>query len=331
MAKKISGTASNWQNVIWGYGIVEDKATKRILISGYQYLGTANSYYSYGSVFCTDSLGNTLWQKAFMNQGSPQLERLVMLLDGNFIAVGANTTKYDSWGSGKRWQGAAIKFDSAGNLIWNKVYDSEGISTGFRQICKSASGRVLIAGLVDSSSLHSWNGSPAVEVLEINYAGDLLSSKLVGSSQEEVFGTGEMPRSVFFCKDKGFVLATQFPVSSNPQPYGILKLDSNFCDTLEAYCRSVELAVNELQKKGTKFTIFPNPTTSQVTVQLNTDALQTLDVSIYDLCGRRVKQITIEASDTLQISLADLEVGVYSLQVFAQGKSMGLQKLVLQK
>lgn len=88
--KKISGTATNWQSVACGFGIVEDKSSKRILMSGYQYLGAGPTIFSsYGSVFCTDSLGNTLWQKAFSNQGSNTLRRVIEISNGKFLAVGA--------------------------------------------------------------------------------------------------------------------------------------------------------------------------------------------------------------------------------------------------
>lgn len=328
--KKISSTANNWQNVIWGYGIIEDKITKRILISGFQYLGTSTSWYSYGSVFCTDSLGNTLWQKALMNSGSDPLGMVIKLSDDCYMAVGSTCTRYDIWGDCKWRKSAVVKFDSVGNIVWSKMYDSEGAS-GFRQLINLKNNQVLLAGTTDSSVIHNRNGSTAIRLMKIDYDGNMLESRVIGSSQEQIFGTDEIPLSLTRTKDRGYILATQFATAQTTRPFSIIKIDSTFCDTLEAYCRAVELGIHEVQKGEAGFRVFPNPTSAQVTVELNAGAVHTLAVLITDMSGRLVKQIALETADTFQIALNNLEAGVYALQVLADGRSRGWQKVVVQR
>lgn len=330
--KKISGTAANWQSVACGFGITQDIASKRIFISGYQYLGAGPTVFSsYGSVFCTDSLGNTLWQKAFSNQGSNTLRRVIEISSGKYLAVGANATKYDSWGFATRWQATVLTFDIDGNEIWSKPYDCEGYSNVLNLAKKTSANEIILAGGVDTSTILNWSGSDVITMLAIDTNGVLKRAKAVGSAKQDVFGTEDYAVSLFQTKDKGFVLATQMPSLPGKKPYSILKLDSTFCDTLEAYCRSVELGINEFQNASAKFAIFPNPSNAQITVEINVYQEQALAVLLYDLSGRLVKQAKIDARDKIQMDVSDLENGIYVLQIFSDEKSLGIQKLLMQK
>lgn len=168
-------------------------------------------------------------------------------------------------------------------------------------------------------------------MLAIDSNGVLKRAKAVGSAKQDVFGTEDYAVSLFQTRDKGFVLATQMPSLPGKKPCSILKIDSTFCDTLEAYCRSVELGVHNLQAMEAKFRFFPNPCNAQITIQISNYQEQALVVSVYDLSGRLVKEANYSAADKIQIDVSDLENGVYTLQVFSEEKSLGVQKLLIQK
>ncbi len=78
------------------------------------------------------------------------------------------------------------------------------------------------------------------------------------------------------------------------------------------------------------FTIFPNPTTGNITVALpKTQTFEKqLSLNIVDMTGRLVKTRTLINTNT-PISLTDLATGLYSVAIFRDGELLYHQKLVI--
>ena len=75
--------------------------------------------------------------------------------------------------------------------------------------------------------------------------------------------------------------------------------------------------------------IYPNPTTSDMTVVLNDHALKIVEIELYDLAGRKVHQQTVNQSyGTLRMS--ELAQGTYVLKVYLNQGDPVIQKVVKQ-
>ena len=74
------------------------------------------------------------------------------------------------------------------------------------------------------------------------------------------------------------------------------------------------------------FSVYPNPATNVINVANSADVIN--NVTITDLNGRTVKQVTVGVNDA-QINISDLAQGVYILNATSNGKSF-TQKIVKQ-
>lgn len=77
---------------------------------------------------------------------------------------------------------------------------------------------------------------------------------------------------------------------------------------------------------ASNFSVYPNPATNVINVSNSADVIS--DVTITDLNGRTVKQVTVGVNDA-QINISDLAQGVYILNATSNGKSF-TQKIVKQ-
>jgi len=93
---------------------------------------------------------------------------------------------------------------------------------------------------------------------------------------------------------------------------------------------SVLTSVASLANKNS-FRIFPNPTTSNVTIDLSglsTDA-KGLEIFVYDNVGRKIKSITGISSEKISFPCTDLSSGIYIVKVFSSS-GVWFSKLVVE-
>lgn len=82
-----------------------------------------------------------------------------------------------------------------------------------------------------------------------------------------------------------------------------------------------------VQEQERQFILYPNPTNNSVNIHI--DALENKAfITIIDISGRIVLQQNGGKSNT-RIDLIHLNQGMYNVQVFADGKNLGTQKLVI--
>ena len=78
------------------------------------------------------------------------------------------------------------------------------------------------------------------------------------------------------------------------------------------------------------FTVYPNPTRDQITIEFSTETLQATKVKVVDMTGRVVK--TVEAvpqagEHKYTLSLSELSAGMYTVQVYTDGKLTHVSKV----
>jgi hypothetical protein len=61
--------------------------------------------------------------------------------------------------------------------------------------------------------------------------------------------------------------------------------------------------------------LYPNPANQHLTVQFTNEKERTEDLMIYNLTGVLVKQVSVNAQNTVQINIDDLPIGIYFVQV----------------
>ena len=81
------------------------------------------------------------------------------------------------------------------------------------------------------------------------------------------------------------------------------------------------------------FTVYPNPSAGDLFVDFSNGTIENTSVLIYDMTGKLVLQqeaSTLYASEKIQISLNELENGIYTIHV-QNGEKFSTRNFVLNK
>jgi len=167
--------AYNW-NTTWGgapddhgYGIVVDSLGNALIT------GDTNSYgaVGYDVIFLKyDSSGNLLWNKRW---GGPNQDYGIgIVIDGSGNAFITGVT--NSFGAGSE-DVFLLKYDSSGNLLWNKTWGGVEGDKGYG-IALDTAANVFITGSTDSYGA----GNTDIFLLKYNSDGNLLWNKTSGGA-----------------------------------------------------------------------------------------------------------------------------------------------------
>ena len=116
------------------------------------------------------------------------------------------------------------------------------------------------------------------------------------------------------------------------RPYSIIRIDSAGCDTLESYCKSLEVGLAEQQGFSVAFELFPNPASSSVFMKTNTSGTQPLTAVLSDVSGRTLQEFPFfEGNRLLEFDTTPLSPGVYFVSLRSGGVTLGGKKLMVQR
>ncbi|MEZ4884753.1 MAG: T9SS type A sorting domain-containing protein [Chitinophagales bacterium] len=175
------------------------------------------------------------------------------------------------------------------------------------------------------------------------YCRDTLWTKVIDYlPEEENLGIRDVDQT----KDGGFII-TGFRTSPFPQFGWVLKVDSLGNGCFEFGCDSSTIThIEEIPKSERKrFSLYPNPTQGEVTVQFYSpfeggegDVRETLKESelvVRDVSGKVLKKMDLVEIENGSfqnfrfLSVDDLEAGIYFVDWQLEGKSLGVEKLVV--
>ena len=84
----------------------------------------------------------------------------------------------------------------------------------------------------------------------------------------------------------------------------------------DSVCKTLWIMPNRIHETNRLVSVFPNPATESVSVNINTSFGSSLKINLFDISGKCVKSFTITTSDTrLNINLKDLPDGVYPFEI----------------
>jgi photosystem II stability/assembly factor-like uncharacterized protein len=109
----------------------------------------------------------------------------------------------------------------------------------------------------------------------------------------------------------------------NPNP-----CDNQFYSTRSNVARSKKVGINEIPNTLV-FSIYPNPATEQLTVNVEKKSNEPAYLIIYNTLGAAVKKVLLEQSKQ-QINVSDLDNGFYTIEI-KSANYRGQEKLIIQK
>ncbi len=272
-----------------------------------------------------DTAGNIMWQKCFGGPDAENFFRMIPAPNGDFLISGSagmdggdvsgfHGGYYDVW---------VIRFDSIGNLIWQKCLGGSLIEYS-HQIGMFPDGSILVSSVTQSNDGDvSGNHSATIYdtdvwLTKLDSNGYMLWQKCFGGSQTEYEADFiiDSSNAIIFA---GMAGSNDFDVSGHHGggDYWIVKLVP---DTITGI-PNVQSSTNNLQ-------LFPNPAQNQITITLPPTFTQGPAVlTVFDMLGKQVLKQSISNQTSHILNLKSFPAGVYYMQV-GSGMRMTTERFV---
>ena len=318
---------ANGLNFLAGYDLIQDSATKKIIVVGnqqsYGVQGGGNAVSYQGYVLCTDSVGNKIWEKSMNNFGADGYRQIVKLKDKNFIICGGwvdRSTINDFY-----LNGYVVKFDINGTELWSKKFLQPDIDNILFFVIEKSNGDIVVCGNMDIDQIPK-HGRINPVLLKLDHNGNLLNQQVIGHNYK---GGYEYPVSFEPMNDKGFLISTFFYGKGNPTPFSIIKVDSTFCDSTSAWCTEVALGNDELENRNVKWEVFPNPANEMINFTFPQAQGSNTFIKITDISGREIENITLQNDTKLSINTSQYQTGIYFVTLYNNGNATETKKLMI--
>lgn len=304
-------------NVCDGKAIVQDSASRKIVVVGYQYLSGSNMY---PHLLILDSVGTKMYQGKFYNDPGADALDLIQGPDKKFFVVGRKS--YIHAAEMPKVQRAFIlKFDLASPFVPIWLFDSVQTLNNYdvyNSVRVHSNGDIIAGGYVfpifkPDGVTYSQSGL-VQKFTTIDSNGVVKSTRLFNyyHSSEGVQYYQSL-NSFDLCSDGGYVAAIGSTKNPGPNPLFFVKYDSTGCDSTLAYCAFVASGTEEFQVSGSRFQVYPNPFDNELYVNDITQQGSDSELSIVDIVGRIIRKIQLNKEN--KINTSDLIPGVYFLQI----------------
>jgi hypothetical protein len=302
-------------NVIDGKAIIQDSATKKIVIGGYQYIGNASNWTGYFSILVLDSLGVKISHFNILGVTGALFD-LIQTRDKNIVVVGL--TQQSSNGN-TLCRGSITKFNlnnPSFTIIWNNMsFDKLSITNAFSCIRELNNGDLIVGGIYDT--LQNMNILPQTLTRLVCFSSNGVVKWKRYYNYWPSQGQANYNSLVSLeISQNGGLYGTLFSNNSSPTPFMFIKWDSLGCDTDAAWCRMVALGTEGYAKSKNKLSIFPNPALDKIQISWGELSISQGVISIKNVTGLEVKRLVFdEALSSFEMDVSDLKPGLYFIDV----------------
>tara|TARA_B110000285_G_scaffold230103_1_gene296081 strand:+ start:1470 stop:2972 length:1503 start_codon:yes stop_codon:yes gene_type:complete len=269
-------------------------------------------------VIKVNALGNVVWRKEFGTVGESEYRTYVnVLTDTNYIIAGVMVNPLNS-----KELAFLAKLDLNGDTIWTQTYEKPAACFFTGVPIELNDGSLLLSGIVADTGTSI---TQSVWIVKVDSIGNMLWDRSFningGQNLNKIFDLDT-------CSNGGILLTgavTSFPPT---EWYAWLaKLDSNGCE--QTGCANyLSVIENEADEEPIEFTIYPNPSTGMVNIELENDNIGN-SLSIYNIVGEQILSEQI-VDDEIKKDLSHLPKGIYIILVTDKFGQFDYKKLVLE-
>ncbi|HTN47434.1 MAG TPA: T9SS type A sorting domain-containing protein [Flavipsychrobacter sp.] len=304
-----------------------------------------NAGIAHGFLLKLDANGGFVWAKKIGAEGDPFYDshscRYVSTdASGNSYITGSfcNTVAFGPMNltSAGFSDIFVAKVDAAGNFLWAKQIGSFYDTEEGQRIVQDATGNVYVTGFYRGTvnfntsggiAQLTTNGSIDAFVLKLDPNGNFIWAKGLGGT-----GLGEC---VYHLSVTGNTVYTagRFIGNLNCDPNGSYYMNSTYSGTGSDHYDGFLIkwnqgttGVEELQ--ALMANIFPNPATDQIHIELSSEPVSNMTVTVMDVQGKKIQQVTA-SKPFIQLSVKNLQRGVYFVKIQAKDRST-TKKLIIQ-
>ncbi len=197
----------------------------------------------------------------------------------------------------------AAKFDLQGNMLWEKKFGDNLPVTGFYSIRELFDGSLIAAGVYNPPSSHAMG-----LIFKLTSNGDSIWNKTYYNG----FFSHNYLQDIFPTPDGGFVACgyiTPVLPDTGHQDLWILKIDSLGCEVSNCIL-SID---NIIQKKIIK--VYPNAFYNFLNIEFD-EPMKDCILEMYDISGRKIRNISIPATDQYVLETGLIPPGIYLLNLY---------------
>jgi hypothetical protein len=319
--KKIGKSNPNVQD---GKAIIQDSASRKIIIVGYQYIGGTNSF---ENVLVLDSLGNKINQIHYNIFGGILVD-LIQTKDKKFVAVGQKIFP-QTLGGYNLIKSFAVKFDidSPAVPIWMiDDFDQSSLTNNFNCLFELGNGDILIGGDLDTTHTKNLDDKYFHRLTKITKDGNVIWNRLYDYSSSPN-GTYYQSLTSLSPASNGGILASFSVLNTSPNPFFFVKYDSTGCDSSHAYCATLDLVgLKEFKAKDLALKIYPNPFADILTIEIDVNENKETELILYNTLAQVVKRVIFTQNS--KVDVRDLIDGVYLVTIIRNKEVVFNTKLV---
>jgi hypothetical protein len=302
----------------------------------------------------TDTGGNVLWKKAFGGSSSDFAHCVRQTMEGGYIISGQTT----SFGAGGQ-DLYLIKTNNNGDTLWTKTYGGSGGEYDGHYINQTVDGGYIFPAYTGSFGF----GGGDAYIVKTDMNGNILWTKSFGGTNSDYvmsaqsttdggyvmcgstrsFGSGY--KDIYLIKvdsngNSGCNETNPNSISTSP-PTMIISTTSTVtsgCITtnpatqtgsggiVNTLCSTA--GVNDLQNQYNKIIIYPNPFSTQTTLQTD-NPFHNATLTVDNCFGQTVAQIKNINGQTVVFSRDNLASGLYFVRLTEENKTIAVDKLVI--
>ena len=98
--------------------------------------------------------------------------------------------------------------------------------------------------------------------------------------------------------------------------------------TLEQTTNCATYTNIQQENNTTTIAVYPNPFQENITLDLGTTALSNVEINVYDIIGRKVKQQNYTSTNSILIHRDNLSSGIYVYQLKSNGQIIATGKII---
>lgn len=308
-----------------GFDVIQDSASKKIIIVGYQDQNAGGS----ALLMILDSLGNLLTKKGggvgtqFYGDG---LTTIIKTKDGNFIGGGAvdhppiNSSSY------------LVKFDINANKIFENEYDTINYDNGIIRLVELPDESILSGGVYELQNKYTNLLNDAVRIMRVNKNGKFVWKKYFDNytdSNNQDFLAG-------MCLTKnGQIAFTSFCECLKPSPttFMFYRTDTSYCDANAIACYNVT-GISETKGllEKNKLLLYPNPAVNTCHLSLvSNDQAYIIDIEVRTILGQLIYSQKGVNNNEYTLDTFNFPSGIYYVSLQTSTNNTVEQKLLIIK
>jgi hypothetical protein len=275
------------------------------------YIIAGSSGYDYFYIIRTNADGDIIWtQYNYSEPGSKMAFDARQISGGDFIITGLTNGPDDDIN-----QVYLLRVNSSGDILWSKTFEGDEFEIG-TAVIQTIDGGFAITGFGRDDPEFGSQKEMDVFLIKTNELGDTIwTRQYEGPCNDNPYSIQQTP-------DKGFIICGTNGLSLTNYDAYLIKTDSNGMIT-PVYIHEM-LDINEI-------TVVPNPLIEKGTIKIAIKKAGSLNISLYDLSGLKIKTIFNENVQPGELSLnfdvRNLPSGVYYINLRNEEKTI-LKKIV---